>query len=167
MEQSKQGMETLNNLIYNLYFLYERNEFSKEMTIESKKLLKTINDMEKKFLQAMDDDFNTPIALSTLYSLAKETNIYLNKEKNKNKEIIEKIIQFYEQFGNKILGLIFKPNLTSPEQVQKKEIEELIKARELARKNRDWQTADQIRDKLNEKGIIIEDTIEGTRWKKY
>jgi cysteinyl-tRNA synthetase len=137
------------------------------MTIESKKLLKTINDMEKKFLQAMDDDFNTPIALSTLYSLAKETNIYLNKEKNKNKEIIEKIIQFYEQFGNKILGLIFKPNLTSPEQVQKKEIEELIKARELARKNRDWQTADQIRDKLNEKGIIIEDTIEGTRWKKY
>ena len=167
MEQSKQGMETLNNLIYNLKFLYERNEFSKEMTIESKKLLKTINDMEKKFLQAMDDDFNTPIALSTLYSLAKETNIYLNKEKNKNKEIIERIIQFYEQFGNEILGLIFMPNLTSQKQVQKKEIEELIKAREIARKNRDWQTADQIRVKLNEMGIIIEDTIEGTRWKKY
>jgi cysteinyl-tRNA synthetase len=122
--------------------------------------------MEEKFIQAMDDDFNTPIALSTLYSLAKETNVYLNKEKNKNKEIIEKVIQFYEQFGNKILGLVFIPSLTNQEQVPKKEIEKLIKDREIARKSKDWQTADQIRNKLNEMGIVIEDTIEGTRWKK-
>jgi cysteinyl-tRNA synthetase len=166
MEQSKKGMETLNNLIYNLKFISERNEFSKQINMNSKRLLKTISDMEEKFIQAMDDDFNTPIALSTLYSLAKETNIYLNKEINKNKEIIEKVIQFYEQFGNKILGLAFIPNLTNQEQVPKIEIEELIKDREIARKNRDWQTADQIRNKLNEMGIVIEDTIEGTRWKK-
>jgi cysteinyl-tRNA synthetase len=166
MEQSKKGMETLNNLIYNLKFIYERNEFSKQINMNSKRLLKAINDMEEKFIQAMDDDFNTPIALSTLYSLAKETNVYLNKEKNKNKEIIEKVIQFYEQFGNKILGLVFIPSLTNQEQVPKKEIEKLIKDREIARKSKDWQTADQIRNKLNEMGIVIEDTIEGTRWKK-
>ena len=166
IEQSENSMKTLNNLIYNLKFLSERQLLSKEMDIDSKKLNKTVDEMKDRFIKAMNDDFNTPIALSTLFLLAKETNIYLNKVKNKNQETIEKIIQFYEDFGLHILGLKLRTIPTVQESLSEKEIEELIKNREIARNNRDWKTADQIRVKLLNMGILIEDTKEGTRWKK-
>jgi len=122
--------------------------------------------MKEIFIEAMDDDFNTPIALSTLFLLAKETNIYLNKTRNKNLEIIKKVIQFYEDFGANILGLKFSSQLTRQTILPEKEIEHLILTREKARKNKDWETADQIRKKLLGLGIVIEDTADGVRWKK-
>jgi cysteinyl-tRNA synthetase len=98
--------------------------------------------------------------------LAKDTNIYLNKAKYKNQETIEKIIQFYEDFGLHILGLKLHTIPTVQESLSEKEIEELVRIREIARKNRDWENADQIRVKLLDMGIVIEDTKEGARWKK-
>ena len=166
LEQSKNSMETLNNLIYNLKFLSERKLLSKQIDADSKKLNKTVDEMKDRFIKAMDDDFNTPIALSTLFFLAKETNIYLNRAKNKNKETIENIIQFYEDFGLNILGLKLYTIPTDQESLPGKEIKDLIDKREIARKNRDWETADQIRVKLLNMGIVIEDTKEGVRWKK-
>ena len=166
LEQSENSMETLNNLIYNLKFLSERKLLGKQIDVDSKKLNKTVDEMKDRFIKAMDDDFNTPIALSTLFFLAKETNIYLNKAKNKNQETIENIIQFYEDFGLNILGLKLCTIPTDQESMPGKEIKDLIDKREIARKNRDWETADQIRVKLLNMGIVIEDTKEGVRWKK-
>ncbi len=166
IEQSKNSMETLNNLIYNLKFLSERKLPSKEIDIDSNKLNETIDKMKNRFIEAMDDDFNTPVALSTLFLLAKETNIYLNKTRYKNQDTIERIIRFYEDFGAHILGLKFSSILANQESLPGKEIEDLIDARETARKNRDWETADQLRVKLLNMGIVIEDTKEGVRWKK-
>ncbi len=166
MEQSKNSMETLNNAFFNLIFLFNKNHLNIGMNRESKKLIEKVEKMEDVFIKAMDDDFNTPVALSTLYLLSKETNIYLNEASNKNKEAIVKVIQFYEKFGENILGLKFISQSINQKQIPRKEIEELINVREIARKNKDWITADQIREKLNKMGVLIEDTAEGVRWKK-
>lgn len=166
MEQSRNSIETLNNLIFNLKFFSKSKQIHKMIDEESKKLNETVDRMKEIFIEAMDDDFNTPIALSTLFLLAKETNIYLNKTRNKNLEIIKKVIQFYEDFGANILGLKFSSQLTGQTILPEKEIEHLILTREKARKNKDWETADQIRKKLLGLGIVIEDTADGVRWKK-
>lgn len=166
MEQSKKSMETLNNTVYNLNFILQKNLGNNAVDRKSKKLSDTVDKMEEEFSAAMDDDFNTPKALSTLYLLAKEANIYLNEVSNKNKEVVKKVLQFYEDFGTDILGLKYFSELDEQEQIYKEGIEQLIEEREKARKNKDWQTADQIRDKLSSLGVMIEDTTEGTRWKK-
>jgi len=166
IEQSQRSMETLSNTVYNLNFILEKSQLNHTVDIKSKKLTKIVGQMKEKFINAMDDDFNTPVALSTLFLLAKEANVYLNETGSKNKETVEQVLQFYEEFGTGILGLKYFSQLIESEQILREEIEKLITEREAARKNRDWKTADQIRNKLNNMGIIIEDTIEGVRWKK-
>lgn len=167
MEQSKKGMETLNNTVCNLNFILQKNIWNSAIDPNSKKLSDTVDKMREEFNVAMDDDFNTPKALSTLYLLAREANIYLNEVSDKNKEVVKKVLQFYEDLGTDILGLKYSSQLTEEEQIPQEEIEQLIEERETARKNKDWKTADEIRDKLNQMGIIIEDTAEGVRWKKH
>ncbi|NLL61354.1 MAG: cysteine--tRNA ligase [Candidatus Atribacteria bacterium] len=167
MEQSKNSMETLNNTVYNFNFILKKNLGNSATDRKSKKLSDTVDEMVEEFNAAMDDDFNTPKALSTLYLLAREANIYLNEVPDKNKEVVKKVLQFYKDFGTTILGLKYLSELDEQEQISKEDIEQLIEKRERARKNKDWQVADQIRDKLNSLGVIIEDTAEGARWKKH
>ncbi len=162
MEQSKNSINSLNNTIYNLKFLLETDKITEEIDSNDKELINKTDKIKNSFIDAMDDDFNTPVALSTLFLLSKEANIYLNKIKNKNKNVIINILDFYKQFGEDILGL----KLFEQEELSNDTIEELIKERETARKNKDWKVADDIRVKLANMGIIIEDTNEGVRWKK-
>lgn len=162
MEQSKNSINSLNNTIYNLKFLLETDKITEEIDSNDKELINKTDKIKNSFIDAMDDDFNTPVALSTLFLLSKEANIYLNKIKNKNKNVIINILDFFKQFGEDILGL----KLFEQEELSNDTIEELIKERETARKNKDWKVADDIRVKLANMGIIIEDTNEGVRWKK-
>jgi len=111
----------------------------------------------------MDDDFNTPVALSWLFGFAREVNIYLNSPSTKNKEVLEKILKYYQELGGEILGIL---KIYDQEENFEQEIKKLIEEREEARKKRDWAESDQIRNKLKEKGILLEDTPEGVRWKK-
>ncbi len=163
MEQSKNSITTLNNMIHNLNFLMETNKFTEEKDSVSEKLINKINEMREIFVSAMDDDFNTPVALSTLYLLAKETNIYLNQNNSKNKDVIINILEFYKELGEDILGFKF---FNQKEEVASNEINDLIKEREIARRNKNWTVADNIRDKLIGMGITVEDTNEGVRWKR-
>jgi len=166
IEQSKNSMETLNNMIYNINFLLQQGQFTEKADSKSKDLLEKKAQMEGKFTKAMDDDFNTPIALSTLFLLAKETNIYLSREGFKNRAVLQDILQFYEQYGNRILGFQYLLKTNDQGCNENKRIEEMIQERELARKNRDWKTADRIRIQLKDMGIVLEDTAEGIRYKK-
>ena len=107
----------------------------------------------------MDDDFNTANAITVLFDLAKSANLYL-REDEVSKEVIDHYIKtFDELFG--VLGL-------NPveEEILDEEIERLIEERNEARKRRDFATADKIRDQLQKMNIILEDTPQGTRWKR-
>lgn len=92
--------------------------------------------------------------------MAKQANVYLN-EKNTSKKVLEAFItQFEELF--EVLGV----SLTAEEELLDEEIEKLIQERIEARKNRDFTRSDEIRDELKAKNIILEDTAQGTRWKR-
>lgn len=145
--------ETFNNLDAALKIAIE------EKTKADIEFLRKLKDTKKKFVEAMDDNLNTPLALRVFHQLSKEINKYL--EKNKNKKPLKEAMNLFEEFSE-VFGLKFKieeGKLTA-------ELEELIKKREEARKNGDWETSDKIREELKEKGIIIEDTPEGVKWKR-
>jgi len=126
-------------------------------------ILEKRKESELKFIEAMDDDFNTPVALSHLFGFTRETNIYLSSPDLKNKEVLEGILKFYQKLAGEILG-IFKD--IGQEESFEQEIIKLIELRENARKERNWIESDRIRNKLQEKGILLEDTPSGVRWKK-
>jgi cysteinyl-tRNA synthetase len=125
------------------------------------------------FRDAMDNDFNTPEALGTMHELSRDINQALNnwyREKKGGEEILKKCSLLRE--CGEVLGLFFKKHgrmdlPSSAEAVAAHDkIEELIALRETARKNREWQKADELRKKLQDMGVIIEDTPEATRWYK-
>ena len=135
------------------------------------------NSIKDKFIEAMDDDFNTTIALSELYSIFKYLNNIIKKMNKGNKEqtinTISKIMDnLKEVYG--ILGLFeqkpidfineLKNKYIKDLEITEKEIEEEINKRLEAKKDRNFELADQIRDELNRKGIILNDTKEGTTW---
>ena len=118
---------------------------------------------EKKFIQAMEDDFNTPIALSVLFDLAHE--IQRLRENNLNQAAEYGALLRY--LGG-VLGILQSdPELffRSGTKVDVAKIEALIAARQVARKNKNWVEADRIRHELATMDIIIEDNAEGTTWK--
>jgi cysteinyl-tRNA synthetase len=166
IDQSKNSMETLNNIIYNIQFLIRQASLSEKNDFEEKELLNIKSKMEKMFIKAMDDDLNTPVALSTLFVLAKSVNKYLNNNKDKNGAVLTEILDFYEKYGSQILGFEDISKKGQAKEIKNTEIEEMIKKREIARKNKDWESADKIREELKNMGIVLEDTKEGMRWKK-
>jgi len=119
-----------------------------------------VNNLENKFVEAMDDDFNTPQALSFLFEMVKEAN---KCEVLKDGDIL------YTARSIKKLSRIFGLSLKREEidTELKTYIEKKIKEREDARKTKDFKRADDIREKLQEKGIVIEDCKEGTTWRKH
>ncbi len=128
----------------------------------NEKLHKETIKTKERFDDAMDDDLNTPRALAAMFNLVNRTNRAI-ENKNASKENLEEVYDLFMKFDSVLKILEHREHRKDeiPE-----ELEELIKRREEARKRRDWETADSIRDLLKEKGVIIEDTPDGPRWKK-
>jgi cysteinyl-tRNA synthetase len=139
--------------------LKHRREMSANLNDQKQEWLNKITDLRGQFIEAMDDDFNTANAVSVLFELAKQANYYL-LEKNTSVEVIDAFLKEMEELFT-VLGLEL-----SKEELLDEEIEALIQKRIEARKNRDFQLSDQIRDQLKEMNIILEDTPQGTRWKR-
>ena len=117
-----------------------------------------IQQLKEEFCQAMEDDMNTADALSRLFDLSKRINQGINEEIGL--ESLEKAQETYLSLA-KVLGLLYKEEDQAEEEVLK-----LIKEREEARKNKDFAQADALRDQLLEMGIAIEDSRDGTKWKR-
>lgn len=156
LQSAKNGLDRIRTVYKNLEYRLEK---STDLGEDKEAWIAKINDYHQKFLNEMDDDFNTANAISVLFDMTKDANIYL-QEKNTNQEVIKLFMQQFKELST-VLGLVFKE-----EQLLDEEIEELINNRIEARKNRDFALADQIRDELKEKDIILEDTPQGTRWKR-
>lgn len=116
---------------------------------------KALNDIQSRFETAMNDDLNISEAMGAIFDMIRD----LNKLKLSG-NMAKKALQLLEKFDG-VLGV-----LSEDEQNLAKEIESLIQERQLARKNKDYKKADEIRDKITGMGIILEDTPQGIRWKK-
>lgn len=112
------------------------------------------------FEKAMDDDLNTAVALAAVHDLAREVNTILAKGGLKSEDQ-EAVLDAVEKFDS-VLGIFGAEDV----HILDDEIENLIAERQLARQNRDFTRSDEVRDLLNEKGIILEDTKDGVRWKR-
>ena len=128
----------------------------------------------EKFLTAMDDDFNTALAVGHIFELIREVNKYLDGKPSgqKAKELVLKTMELLKEAGSVLNTFRKTPDewqtalmKTKKIPLTEKDILNRITSREEARQKKDWAAADAIRKELDEKGIILEDKKEGTGWK--
>ena len=157
--QSGSGRQRLQEMADNLLRAVE--EAKAEEGESEGKFREALQEGKTRFVEAMDDDFNTADALGALFELARSCNIYLKEAHPYNRELLQEAISFYREV-NDILEII---DISAPETLDD-EINALITKRDEAREAKDWAAADKIRDQLLERGIVLEDTPHGTRWKR-
>ena len=158
MEAAKNGLERILTAADNLKFL-AGNASSEVMTDEEKELFLKTQEYTDSFERAMDDDFNTADAIAAVFELVKYINT--TADGTRSKEYLDSLYKRLESLTD-VLGIIIEKK----EEMLDEEIEAMIEKRQAARKERNFALADQIRDELLARGIILEDTREGVKWKK-
>lgn len=158
MEQAKSAVERVYTCIDNLEFLL-RNSTDRELTDTDAAFLKKLDDCKRKYIEAMDDDLNTADAIAAIFDIVYAANTELSPEEPNTRTVIEKTLSLIRELGD-VLGLFGKSAKKSLDE----EVEALIKQRIKAREEKDWATADTIRDKLKEMNIVLEDTPMGVKW---
>lgn len=131
----------------------------RELTVEETAELAAFDALREKFEAAMDDDFNTADAISTVFEMVKRANITVTKESaaayiRRVKELLEKLLE--------VLGI----HAERKEESLDARVEALIEERQTARKEKNYARADEIRAELTAMGILLEDTKEGVKWKR-
>lgn len=127
---------------------------------DDEQLLSDIAAHRDRFIEAMDDDLNTADGLSAVFELVKDINTRI-LDKNVSKHVCETAASLFDELCN-VLGILYNRKSNDVDS----EIEALIEKRQEARKNKDFATADKIRDELKAKGIILKDTPQGVTWTK-
>lgn len=156
VEDAKAGMERIRTAYGNVK---HRLENSAGLGDHNDIWLSKIEAIKQEFIETMDDDFNTANAISKLFDLSKLANTYL-LEKQTAEPVLQTFIDVFDELVE-VLGLPFAQS-----ELLDAEIEALLEERIEARKNRDFARSDEIRDQLKEQNIILEDTAQGTRWKR-
>ena len=145
LTQAKKNLQRINDFVLNLEALGTRNAAAEEFNIST--------NLEK-FEAAMDDDLNTPLALSNLYELITQANKRMANESLSSKDA-HKLISLWKKM-NIVFGFILKGQAEIPD-----EIMQIVKEREQARKGKDFKKSDDLRTLLENKGFVIEDTKDG------
>lgn len=158
LKQAENVLNRFKNTLMNIDYRLEDDTASKVDDNLKQAIEKTKHDFEN----AMDDDFNVQNALTAIYNVLPTVN------SNSNSELADKetLKEFKDLLGSwlKIFG-IDSENLTAKiENSNDTKIDELVKKRDEARKNKDWATSDKLRDQLKDMGVTIQDTPQGTRW---
>lgn len=158
MEAAKSGFERIKTAVSNLSYLSENN-VSESMTEEERTQAEKAKEFIEKYDEAMDDDLNTADAISVIFELVKFANTTAGEDCSREyaKTIKDEIVTLCDT-----LGLIVEQK----EELLNAEIEALIEERQAARKAKNFARADEIRQELLEKGIVLEDTREGVKWKR-
>lgn len=158
MEASRNGLERILTGVERLNDLLS-SASEKELSGEEKKNLETKAELVKKFEAAMDDDFNTADAISAVFELVKLSNSTISEESAK--AYLSELKKEIETLCG-VLGIITEKK----KEALDSEIEAMIEARQQARKSKNFALADELRGKLLDMGIVLEDTREGVKWKR-
>lgn len=158
MEASRNGLERILTGVERLRDLLAKAA-EKEMSGEERRNLETAAELVKKFEAAMDDDFNTADAISAIFEMVKLSNSTISEESSG--AYLEELKGSIERLCE-VLGIITEKKA----EVLDDEIEAMIEERQQARKAKNFALADEIRGKLLDMGIVLEDTREGVKWKR-
>ena len=154
VEASKNGLERILTAVDKLKSLAPADVEGSDVSVEAE-----LDGYTKRFETAMDDDLNTADAISVIFELVKYTNINISNDTPK--KTVDLAIRTIEKLCD-ILGIITERE----EELLDSDIEALINERQEARKAKNFARADEIRNMLSDKGIILEDTREGVKWKR-
>lgn len=158
LESAKASLERMYNAIGNLERLMDEVT-GIEMNSEEKEYKNQLEAYKDKYIEKMDDDFNTADGISVIFDFIREINTNITVESSK--ELVEYALKLIRELGLP-LGILQKSTVCNLDE----EIEKLVEERQQARKDKNWALADKIRDDLKERGIVLEDTPQGVRWKK-
>ena len=161
IKQSGRILERIMNAVRRLRDLKEQPEPSRD----DEHLLEAAEEARRRFEEAMDDDFNTPLATSAIIELTKKINLFIEEKGTIHSETKSRVLEII----NKLLEVLGVEEKATDKDVGSAglimELVNLImEVRERMRKRRDWETADMIRDRLRRLGFTVEDTPEGSRW---
>ncbi|MGN0530388.1 MAG: cysteine--tRNA ligase [Eubacterium sp.] len=158
IEQCKSALERLYTCRESLDFAVKNASVDKADNDEL--LINMLDERRNQFITAMDDDLNTADGLAAIFDLTKDINTKI-LDKGVSKAVCEHAASLFDELCG-VLGILYNRKENSVDS----EIEALIEKRQEARKNKDWATADKIRDDLKAKGIILKDTPQGVTWTK-
>ena len=158
IEQCKSALERLYNCRESLDFAVKNA--STDIS-DDEEIIKLIDSRKEQFITAMDDDLNTADGIAAIFDLVSDINTkIINKDVSKN--VCTAAADMFDELTG-VLGLVYNRKSNSLDE----EIEKLIEERQQARANKDWATADRIRDELKAQGITLKDTPQGVIWTKY
>ncbi|CDE42882.1 cysteine--tRNA ligase [Clostridium sp. CAG:411] len=156
MEAAKNGLERIKVAVERLDDIAKKKNEA-EVSEKEKQVISDLKKLQTKFDTAMEDDFNTADAISAVFEMVKLVNVGITEDSDATlaEEAKKSIVTLMD-----VLGVPVEP----VKEILDTEIEQLIEERQAARKNKDFQRADEIRDILLEKGIVLKDTREGVKW---
>ncbi len=154
IEQCKSALERLYTCRESLDFAIKKAND----TDDDAELIKLLNSRREQFITAMDDDLNTADGVAAVFDLVKDINTKI-LDRSVSKNVCEIAAKVFDELCG-VLGILYNRKSNDLDA----EIEELIAQRQEARANKDWATADKIRDDLKARGIILKDTPQGVTW---
>ncbi|WP_195863668.1 cysteine--tRNA ligase [Aerococcus urinae] len=156
LEEAQRNLERLQTAHDNINY---RLQDAKESLADDEKHLGELQAMDEHFIQVMDDDFNVPNALTVIYEALKRINIYMEAP-----QVSQAVLKAYDQQLSQwlaIIGIEFQEA-----SILDSEVQALIEERDQARLDKDYDRSDAIRQELLDQGIILDDTPQGTRWRR-
>ncbi len=173
LESSKKGLDRIKNCLKNLEYYLENNVSDVSISDEEQEILKSdVAKYKEYFVKEMDNDFNTANAITAIFELVRVTNS--NTNENSSKEFMESLLNIFKELTG-VLGIIYEVEAPSDlndveddnsDSISEDEIQDLINKRQEAKAEKNYKLADEIRDDLKSKGIMLEDTSAGVRWSR-
>jgi len=164
LRDAETSLERLYSTMDGLEEAMERS-VKREPTDMEKEFEKKIEKLRAEFVEAMDEDFNTPRALAALFDLSREINRFLGDQKQVSTKLLKEVYAVFSELG-KVLGLFQKERAKKvSEKLANDLVNLLVELRENVRRKGEFELSDEIRTKLKELGVTVEDTSEGSKWK--